>query len=73
MQSLELSFSQYSDQERIDTVSINLPPTKGENEVTLYVATNASYKRFRILFKMHNQEAQNTLVINNMSFSLISD
>jgi len=73
MQSLEFSFSQYSDQERIDTFYSNLPPTKGENEVTLYVATNASYKRFRIFFKMHNQEAQNTLVINNMSFSLISD
>lgn len=73
MHSLELSFSQYSNNERIDTISSNLPVTNGENEIKLYVATNISYEKFRIFMKMHNQEAQNSLIIKNMSFSLISD
>jgi hypothetical protein len=73
IQKLGISFSQYDNTKRIDSISINAPSIPGTHVLTKLLVTSSSYIKFRLFFRINNKEDENQLEIKKISFYLMSE
>ena len=73
IQELGISFSQYDNTKKIDSISFNAPSKPGTHMLTKLLATSSSYVKFRLIFRIDNKEKENQLEIEKISFSLLSE
>jgi hypothetical protein len=73
IQNLRISFIQYDNTKRIDSISVNAPSIPGTHVLTKLLVTSSSYKKFRLGFEINNKEEENQLEIEKISFYLISE
>ena len=72
IQNMNVFFSQYSNIDRIDNVSVNAPSTPGAHTLTKLRVTTPSYEKFRLFFRIINKQQENILEIEKISFNLLS-
>ena len=56
MKSLGITFAQYGDTKKIDSVSVSAPSTAGSHVLTKLLATSQEYRKSRLFFKGHKQK-----------------
>lgn len=75
MQNLGITFAQYDDTKKIDSISVNAPYTAGTHILILtkLLVTAQDYEKFRLFFRVTNKNLSNQLEIEKISFNLISE
>ncbi len=72
IQNLGITFSQYDDTKRIDSITVNAPSTSGTHVLTKLFVTSQEYEKFRLFFRITNNKVSNQLEIEKISFNHIS-